>query len=41
MALIQREIKDRGVGGIMVTHDTRMTHDADRAIHIVDGKLET
>ncbi|HEU5082166.1 MAG TPA: ABC transporter ATP-binding protein [Acidimicrobiales bacterium] len=41
MELIQREIKDRDVGGIMVTHDTRMTHYADRTIHIVDGKLET
>ena len=41
MELIQREIKDRGVGGIMVTHDTRMTHYADRTIHIVDGTLQT
>jgi len=40
MELIQRETKERGVGGIIVTHDTRMTHYADRTIHIVDGRLE-
>ncbi len=39
MDLIRREVKGRGVGGIMVTHDTRMTHHADRTIEIVDGRL--
>lgn len=40
MDLIRREVKGRGVGGIMVTHDTRMTHHADRTIEIVDGVLQ-
>jgi putative ABC transport system ATP-binding protein len=39
MELIRREVTDRGVGGIFVTHDTRMTHHADRTIEIVDGVL--
>lgn len=41
MELIRREVTDRGVGGIFVTHDTRMTHHADRTIEIVDGVLRT
>jgi len=41
MELIRREVIDRGVGGIFVTHDTRMTHHADRTIEIVDGVLRT
>ncbi len=39
MGVIEREIKDRGVAGIIVTHDTRMTEHADRTIKIVDGRL--
>lgn len=39
MDLIRREVKERGVGGIIVTHDTRMTSHADRTIEIVDGRL--
>ena len=39
MGVIEREIKDRGVAGIIVTHDTRMTEHADRTIEIVDGRL--
>lgn len=39
MDLIQREVKGRGVGGIVVTHDTRMTEHVDRTIEIVDGRL--
>lgn len=39
MDLIRREVKERGVGGIIVTHDTRMTGHADRTIEIVDGRL--
>ena len=39
MDLIRREVKERGVGGIIVTHDTRMAHHADRTIEIVDGRL--
>ncbi|HEX4903776.1 MAG TPA: ABC transporter ATP-binding protein [Acidimicrobiales bacterium] len=41
MELIRREVIDRGVGGIFVTHDTRMTHHADRTIEIVDGVLRS
>jgi putative ABC transport system ATP-binding protein len=41
MELIRREVVDRGVGGIFVTHDTRMTHHADRTVEIVDGVLRS
>lgn len=41
MELIRRNVSERGVGGIMVTHDTRMTHHADRTIEIIDGQLQT
>ena len=41
MELIGREVRDRGVGGVFVTHDTRMTHHADRTIEIVDGVLRS
>jgi putative ABC transport system ATP-binding protein len=41
MELIHQEVIDRGVGGIFVTHDTRMTHHAHRTIEIVDGVLQT
>ena len=40
MELISREMRSRGVGGIFVTHDTRMTHHADRTLEIVDGRLQ-
>jgi putative ABC transport system ATP-binding protein len=40
MELIGREMRSRGVGGIFVTHDTRMTHHADRTLEIVDGRLQ-
>ncbi|MDZ7674809.1 MAG: ABC transporter ATP-binding protein [Acidimicrobiales bacterium] len=40
MELIRGNVKERGVGGIMVTHDARMTHHADRTIEIVDGRLD-
>ena len=39
MDLINREVKERGVGGIIVTHDARMARHADRTIEIVDGRL--
>jgi len=39
MDLIGREVTDRGVGGIIVTHDIRMARHADRSIEIVDGRL--
>jgi putative ABC transport system ATP-binding protein len=40
MELIRSEIKGRGVAAIVVTHDTRMAHYADRTVEIVDGRLE-
>lgn len=40
MELIRSEMKARDTAAIIVTHDTRMTHYADRTVHIVDGRLE-
>ena len=39
MELIRREVKGRGTAAIVVTHDTRMTHYADRIVEIQDGRL--
>jgi putative ABC transport system ATP-binding protein len=39
MELIRTEVKDRGTAAIIVTHDTRMTHYADRTVEISDGRL--
>jgi putative ABC transport system ATP-binding protein len=39
MALIRDEVKGRGTASIVVTHDTRMTHYADRTVEIQDGTL--
>ncbi len=39
MELIRAEMKARDTAAIIVTHDTRMTHYADRTVHIVDGRL--
>jgi putative ABC transport system ATP-binding protein len=39
MELIQHEMRSRGTAAVIVTHDTRMTHVADRTVHIVDGRL--
>lgn len=41
MELIQQEMKSRGIAAIIVTHDERMTHYADRTVHITDGVLAT
>ena len=38
--LLQREVKDRGVASIVVTHDQRVVEYGDRTIHIQDGALE-
>ena len=35
-----RNVAERDVGGIIVTHDRRMTPFADRTIEIVDGVLD-
>ena len=39
MQLIRDEVKGRGTAAIVVTHDTRMTHYADRVVEISDGRL--
>lgn len=41
MDLIQHEMRSRGTAAVIVTHDTRMTHYADRTVTIVDGHLGT
>ncbi len=38
--LIRDEMKARGTAAIIVTHDDRMTHYADRTVHITDGRLD-
>ena len=39
MDLIREEVKGRGTAAIVVTHDSRMTHFADRTVEITDGRL--
>lgn len=39
MELIVSEVKRRSTAAIIVTHDTRMTHYADRVVQITDGVL--
>jgi len=39
MELIRGEVKGRGTAAIVVTHDQRMTHYADRTVEITDGRL--
>ena len=38
--LIREEMKSRGTAAIIVTHDDRITHYADRTVHIVDGRID-
>lgn len=38
--LIRDEMKARGTAAIIVTHDDRITHYADRTVHIVDGTID-
>ena len=40
MELIRDEMNSRGIAAIVVTHDERMTHYADRTVHITDGVLD-
>ena len=40
MELIVSEVRARDTAAVIVTHDLRMTHYADRTIKIVDGVLE-
>jgi len=37
--LIRQEMKSRGTAAIIVTHDERITHYADRLARIVDGRI--
>ena len=39
MDLIRTEVKGRGTAAVVVTHDSRMTHFADRVVEITDGRL--
>ena len=39
VGLIREEMKSRGTAAIIVTHDERMTHHADRTVHITDGRI--
>ncbi len=38
--LIREEMKSRGTAAIIVTHDDRITHYADRTVHILDGRID-
>ena len=38
--LIREEMTSRGTAAIIVTHDDRITHYADRTVHIEDGRIE-
>ena len=38
--LIRSEMKQRGISAIIVTHDERITHYADRIVHISDGAID-
>jgi len=40
MELIRKEMKQRGIAAIVVTHDERMIRYADRTVHITDGVLQ-
>ena len=37
--LIRDEMKSRGTAAVIVTHDDRITHYADRTVHIEDGHI--
>jgi putative ABC transport system ATP-binding protein len=39
--LIRDELKARGTAAIIVTHDERITHLADRTVHMEDGRIES
>jgi len=40
VGLIREEMKRRGTAAIIVTHDERITHHADRTVHITDGRID-
>ena len=37
--LIRHEMKSRGTAAVIVTHDDRITHYADRVARIIDGRV--
>jgi putative ABC transport system ATP-binding protein len=37
--LIREEMKARGTAAVIVTHDHRIAHHADRSVHIEDGRI--
>jgi putative ABC transport system ATP-binding protein len=37
---IREEMKSRGTSAVIVTHDDRITHYADRTVHIEDGRID-
>jgi len=39
VALIRHEMKSRGTAAVIVTHDARITHYADRVTTILDGRI--
>jgi putative ABC transport system ATP-binding protein len=39
VGLLAREVRQRNVAGVLVTHDVRMTAAADRTVKVLDGKL--
>ncbi|MGZ4728578.1 MAG: ABC transporter ATP-binding protein, partial [Acidimicrobiales bacterium] len=41
MELIVSEVRARHTAAVIVTHDMRMTHHADRTMQIIDGVLQT
>lgn len=38
--VIREEMTSRGTAAVIVTHDERITHIADRTVHIVDGRID-
>ncbi|MDX1624781.1 MAG: ABC transporter ATP-binding protein [Gemmatimonadota bacterium] len=39
ISLLRRLIDERGIGGVIVTHDPAITSVADRSLHLVEGRL--
>lgn len=40
VSLIREEMKARGTAAIIVTHDERIVHYADRTVHMTDGRID-
>ncbi|MEG2676938.1 MAG: ATP-binding cassette domain-containing protein, partial [Oscillospiraceae bacterium] len=39
IALIKRIVREQNQTVVMVTHDLKLAHEADRIIHIMDGRV--